>query len=171
MHTTALKACLVIATLATGSASAEVVSSSATHFTLRHTAESSMSASQMWDRLLQPSAWWHPDHTYSGSSQNLTLDAQAGGLWKETWDDNSVAHGEVLLIEKGKTLRLSAPFGPLQSVGAYSVWTISINALDEGCAVTFSETAIGPPTAKLDELASAVDFVKSEAIRRLVGVD
>lgn len=162
------KVLLLLAVILPAPALAEVLSSSATHFSLRHSATSTLSASELWDRLIDPASWWHPDHTYSGDSKNLTLELKAGGLWQESWEENAVAHGEVLFVEKGKTLRMNAPFGPLQSLGAYCIWTISIAPVEDGSTVTFTETAVGPPTAMLNEVAAAVDFVKNEAIQRLV---
>ena len=47
--------------------------------------------------------------------------------------------------------------------------SITIMPAENGTVVTFDEIATGPPTAKLDELAPAVDFVKGEAMRRLTG--
>ena len=164
-----MKKMLLLALLALPAfAIAEVLSSSTTHFSLSHSAPSTLSTEELWDRLVHPESWWHPDHTYSGDSSNLSLDLKAGGLWQETWGESAIAHGEILLIEPGKTLRLNAPFGPLQGLGAYCIWTISIEPAADGSTVTFTETAVGPPTAKLDELAVAVDYVKTEAIQRLV---
>jgi len=148
---------------------AEVVSSSSTHFVLRHEATTPLSPDAAWERLTDPASWWHPDHTYSGDSANLSLEVTAGGLWREDWDGGSVAHGRVLFVAKGRSIRLDAPFGPLQAVGAYTIWTITITPAESGAVVTFDEIATGPPTAKLDELAPAVDFVKGEAMRRLTG--
>ena len=105
---------------------AEVVSSSDTHFVLRHQAASRLSAAALWERLLTPSDWWHPDHTYSGDAGNLTLEPTAGGLWREDWDGGSVAHGQVIAVMRGRMLRMEAPFGPLQGVGARVVWTITV---------------------------------------------
>lgn len=149
-------------------AAAEVVSSSTTHYVLRHEATSARSPEALWERLVAPASWWHPDHTYSGDAANLSLDAKAGGLWLEDWAGGSVAHGEVLLVQRGEVLRMAAPFGPLQGVGAYTVWTITISAADEGSRVVFDEVSTGPATANLAELAGAVDYVKTEAISRLV---
>ena len=155
--------------LAAFASHAEVVSSSSTHFVLRHEATTPLSPDAAWERLTDPASWWHPDHTYSGDSANLSLDVTAGGLWREDWDGGSVAHGRVLMVATGTALRMEAPFGPLQGVGAYTIWTITITPAENGTVVTFDEIATGPPTAKLDELAPAVDFVKSEAMRRLTG--
>lgn len=148
-------------------ASADVVSSSDTHFVLRHEAVSSLAADELWQRLVQPAAWWHPDHTYSGSSDNLSLEPVAGGVWKEEWEGGSVVHGTVIYVREGRVLRMNAPFGPLQELGAYTIWTITVSPDGNGSRVVFDEVSSGPPSANLPELAEAVDFVKTEAIGRL----
>lgn len=158
---------LVAAWLLPAAAPAEVVSASDTHYTLRHEAESDLSPGRLWQRLIEPASWWHPDHTYSGKSENLSLRASAGGLWREDWDGGSVSHGRVLLVRHGKLLRLEAPFGPLQEQGVHAIWTITVSAREGGSTVVFDEVANGPPTASLREMARAVDGVKAEAIRRL----
>lgn len=151
-----------------GQTGAEIVSASDGHSVLRHEATDTRSPDELWARLIDPASWWHPDHSCSGDAANLSLDLEAGGLWLESWPGGSVAHGEVLLVEHGRVLRMSAPFGPLQGAGAHTIWTITISADDDGLRVVFDEVSTGPPGAGLDELAVAVDFVKSEAIGRRV---
>lgn len=152
-------------------AHADVVEAGPDHFVLRQEAASSLSPDEMWERLINPAIWWHPDHTYSGSAAHLSLDVQAGGLWKEEWQAGSVTHGEVIFVNPGVQLRLDAPFGPLQAIGAKTIWTITISADGDGSKVVFDEISHGVPSSKLDELAPAVDFVKTEAIRRLTSVE
>lgn len=154
--------------LAFGAAHGEVIASSEQHFVLRHEAVSARAIDEMWERLIHPETWWHPDHTYSGDAKNLSLDAQAGGLWKEVWAGGSVSHGRVLTVEAGRVLRMDAPFGPLQQLGAYTIWTITLSAVEEGTKVIFDEVSTAPPSANMAETAKAVDFVKSEAMSRLV---
>ena len=148
-------------------AGAEVESSSATHYLLRHEGHSSLSPQALWDRLIVPSSWWSPSHSYSGDANNLSLDLRAGGVWLESWDGGEVMHGRVLLVQEPQVLRLEAPFGPLQGLGAYVVWTISLSADDEGTRVEFVESASGPVSANLEAIAPAVDGVKTEAMLRL----
>ncbi|WP_262693640.1 SRPBCC family protein [Kordiimonas aquimaris] len=149
------------------SALADIVKAKADHYTLKHEATSDMAPAVLWARLIQPEIWWHPEHSYSGVSANLSLDATAGGLWREDWAGGSVAHGEVLSVQTGKQLRLNAPFGPLQGLGVNVVWTITITPEGDGSKVTFDEIANGTSESGLDALAPAVDFVKGEAIKRL----
>ena len=147
---------------------ADVVSASDTHFVLRQEAVSPLPPAQLWQRLIRPADWWHPDHTYSGDAANLSLTAAAGGLWREDWAGGSVAHGEVKYVKHGEALRLEAPFGPLQALGAYAIWTITIEPGEGGSKVVFDEVATAPPGSDMAEMAKAVDYVKSEGIRRLV---
>jgi hypothetical protein len=163
-----LVAILIVSSLSLPTlALAEVVSSSSTHFVLRHEASSALSVDELWQRLVRPETWWHPDHTYSGDSENLSLDAEAGGIWMESWEGGSVAHGTVLYVKEGEVLRMNAPFGPLQALGVYTIWTITISPDGSGSRVVFDEVSNGPPSANLAELAGAVDNVKAEAIARL----
>ncbi|WP_439619843.1 SRPBCC family protein [Hyphomonas sp.] len=160
---------LLLASSAT--AHAEVLAAAPDHYELKQEAVSTLAPGELWDRLIHPEVWWHPDHTFSGASEHLSLDLKAGGLWKETWDDGSVVHGTVLTVLNGKLLRLDAPFGPLQDKGVNVIWTISLAAEGEGTRVTFTETANGTAASGLGELAPAVDYVKTDAITRLVSED
>jgi uncharacterized protein YndB with AHSA1/START domain len=161
-------AAALVAPCLTGPVAAEIVSSSQTHYVLRFEAPSPLPPERLWQRLVTPSSWWHPDHTYSGDAGNLTLDARAGGLWQEQWASGAVAHGTVVYIEHAKTLRLEAPFGPLQALGAHAIWTISLSPHEDGTLVVFDEIATAPQGSNMVEMAKAVDFVKSEAMRRLI---
>lgn len=149
-------------------ATAGIIISAPDHYILKHEAVSTLTPDALWQKLIEPANWWHPDHTYSGDAKNLSLDANAGGVWREDWPDGSVEHGRVLLVLENKQLRLNAPFGPLQETGANVVWTVTISSGDDGTKVTFDEVANGTASSNLDELAPAVDFVKTEAINRLI---
>lgn len=169
-----MKFALTAATIAliSAPATAEIIAASPDHYTLRHEAASDLSTRAMWNRLVHPASWWHPDHTYSGKASGLSLDARAGGLWREDWTGGSVSHGQVLYVKDGEQLRLDAPFGPLQSMAVDVVWTITITEGEGGGSiVVFDEVANGSSASGLNEVASAVDFVKQEAITRLVTAD
>ena len=69
--------------LACTAAHADIVESSDAHYVLKHEATSTLAPDALWARLIVPSSWWHPDHTYSGKAENLSLDPRAGGLWRQ----------------------------------------------------------------------------------------
>lgn len=168
-----MKSVLVLFLLATftASANADVIAASSGHYTLRHEAVSPLAPDAIWNRLVHPETWWSPAHSYSGDAANLSLDLRAGGLWKEEWNGGAVAHGTVLYINPGEQLRLSAPFGPLQSMAVNVVWTITVLPEGSGSRVIFDEVANGSDASNLDKIAGAVDGVKAEAIARLVAVE
>lgn len=158
-----------LALVASPPVSGEVIEATDTHYRLSLSATASSPPAELWNRLVHPERWWNPLHSYSGQAENLSLDARAGGLWREDWDGGSVAHGRVLLVREEQLLRMEALFGPLQGIGAYVVWTITITAEGDGSRVTFDEVATAAPGSKLDELAGAVDGVKEQAINLLTG--
>ena len=106
----------ILTTALASPAGAEVLDSVPGQYRLRREGFSEMLREQLWERLLEPAEWWSLAHTYSGDSGNLALDASVGGYWKETWEGGAVAHGRVILMQAPHTLRLEAPFGPLQGV-------------------------------------------------------
>ena len=159
---------LVVSAALFGTAQAEVVTATPDHFTLKLEADTELSTDEVWARLIDPKSWWLGEHSYSGDSANLSIDPKAGGLWREDWDGGSVWHGTVLQAQPGKVLSLNAPFGPLQGMAVTSVWTISLNAKEDGgTTITFDHVTNGTEASGLDAIAPAVDFVKSEALQSL----
>ena len=147
-------------------ARAEVIASGPDHYTLKQEATSELSPAQVWARVMNPALWWH--HSYSGDSDNFTLDARAGGMWLERWDGGEVEHGRILYIKHGEQLRLDAPFGPLQEMAVRVIWTITVSEHEGGSKVVFDEVASGSSQSGLENIAPAVDRVKAEGLIRLV---
>ena len=159
---------LVFALTIPALAQAEVVTSTPDHFTLKLEAETELSPEETWERLIHPDRWWLSDHTYSADSANLSLEPQAGGVWREDWAGGSVWHGTVLQAQPHQSLVRSAPFGPLQGLAVTSIWTISLQANESGgTVITFDHVTNGTAASQLDQLAPAVDFVKSQALQSL----
>ena len=105
---------------------AEVQSSTDAGFTLVFEAPVTASAEQVQAALGRPAAWWSSSHTYSGDAANITLDLRPGGCWCEALPGGGVKHGEVVLVWPDQRLiRIDAPFGPLQAIGADAVLTMS----------------------------------------------
>ena len=166
-----LKSCLASLSIALAlpiGAHAEVISAAPDHFTLKLEAETELTPDEVWERLIVPADWWLPDHSFSGDSENLSLNPTPGGLWREDWDDGSVWHGTVLQAQPGKVLRLSAPFGPLQDMAVTSIWTITLTPTESGgTLITFDHVTNGSDVSNLQDIAPAVDFVKSQALESL----
>ena len=72
-----LRQALVTASLAglATTASGEILAAAPDHYTLRHEVTSPIAPDKLWERLLMPDSWWHPDHTYTMDAGNLSLKA------------------------------------------------------------------------------------------------
>lgn len=163
---------LVLAGMATGMvmapAMAEVVSSSPARMVIEQRHESEMNRDDLWAKLIEPKEWWL--HSFSGDPGHMTLELEAGGVWREDWDGSSVTHGEVMAVMPAKMLRLHAPFGPMQEMGLATSLTLSLEDSESGgSAVKMVFVANGAEGSGLDGLAPAVDAVWDEALRNLVG--
>ncbi len=112
--------------------------------------------------------WWDPEHTYSGDSGNLSLDARPGGCFCEALPEKGgVRHLEVVFVSPGKTLRLTGALGPLQGSGLAGSMTWSLQANGDSTTVTMTYSIGGYYQGDLPQMAPVVDSVLGSQLRRL----
>ena len=153
--------------LAAGSASAEVTNRSDTGFSLSYERAVAASDEAILAAIARPAAWWSDAHTYSGSASNISVDLRPGGCWCETLPGGGVKHAEAVLVwPEQRMVRFDAPFGPLQSIGADAVLTMTWAEAADGPARTlkWSFVVTGPGAGAM---AEAIDGVMSEQFGRL----
>jgi len=117
--------------------------------------------------LARPSAWWSDAHTYSGSAANLRMDLRPGGCWCEDLPGGGVKHAEAVLVWPERNMvRFDAPFGPLQSLGADAVLTVTWAPAPEGQGrlLKWTFVVVGPGAGAL---ADPVEGVMAEQFGRL----
>jgi uncharacterized protein YndB with AHSA1/START domain len=164
-----MKHLLVAATLTLATtAHAEVVDAQANGFEVKRTALLNAPADKVYAALAQPSQWWNKDHTWSGSSANLSLAPMAGGCFCEKLPNGgSVMHMTVVYAQPGQGLRLFGALGPLQMSGATGHLGWSLAEKDGKTTLTQTYDVGGYRTGGLDKLAPIVDQVLSEQFDRL----
>jgi hypothetical protein len=114
------------------------------------------------------SQWWDPEHTWSGSARNLSIDARAGGCFCEKFGQGgSVQHARVIWAEPGKTLRLEGAFGPLQDMAVNGVLTFKLVPAGTGTKLTMTYRVAGAFTMDAAKLAPLVDQVLTLQLKRL----
>ena len=152
-------------------AHAEVVDAAAGGFTVRTVVEVGKPKGFVYNTLVQEvGAWWHPDHTFSGDSGRLRIDARPGGCFCETLaGGGGVRHLEVVYVAPGETLRLAGGLGPLMAMAVTGSLTFELAAAGDGDATTVTLTyAVGGYRAGgLGELAAPVDGVLAAQMARL----
>ena len=150
-----------------GSAAAEVAARSENGFSLVYERPVTASAEAVLEAVGRPAAWWSDAHTYSGSAANLSVDLRPGGCWCEALPGGGVKHAEAVLVwPEQRMVRFDAPFGPLQSIGADAVLTMTWAEAADGPARTlkWSFVVTGPGAGAM---AEAIDGVMSEQFGRL----
>jgi uncharacterized protein YndB with AHSA1/START domain len=149
-------------------ASAEVKSSSASHFDIDSRIVVPTNPAQTYEALGRIGAWWNGAHTYSGDAANLRLDLRAGGCFCETLPGGgTVEHMRVIQALPASVLRMSGGLGPLQSEALAGTLTWTLRAVEGGTEITSVYLVAGHGRADLTNLAAPVDGVLREQMERL----
>ena len=166
-----MKHLLIAATLAlalAATAHAEVVDAQPNGFEVRREAVINAPADKVYAALTQPSAWWNKDHTWSGSSANLSMAAMSGGCFCERLPNGgSVVHMTVVYAQPGQALRLFGGLGPLQMSGASGHLNWTLSETDGKTTLTQTYDVGGYMKGGLDKIAPAVDGVLGDQFDRL----
>lgn len=154
----------------TGTASpslAKVVDSAENGFTVQHSVTVDASPAKAYQALVNVAAWWHPDHTWSGDSNKLSLEPKAGGCFCERLNgQGSVQHLEVVYADPGKLLRLRGGLGPLQSMGVTGSMSFDFSENAGSTMVTLTYQVGGYYPQGLNTLADVVNEVLSMQLVR-----
>ncbi len=149
-----------------GVARAEVADVSPQGFEIRHSVEIAAPAAKVWEALVRPGRWWNSEHSWSGDSRNLTLDARPGGCWCEALPGGGARHMTVVYVAPDKEMRLEGGLGPFQFTGAsgHMVWALAEK--DGKTTLTWTYDVGGYVKGGIDKLAAPVDGVLGQQIGR-----
>ena len=112
--------------------------------------------------------WWNKDHTYSGSSANLSLKAKVGGCFCERIPPNgAIEHMRVVYARPGTILRLQGGLGPLQAEGVAATLTWTLKAVPGGTEIVQTYVVGGYVRGGAEKLAPIVDKVMAEQLSGL----
>jgi uncharacterized protein YndB with AHSA1/START domain len=137
-------------------------------FTLKIDAHIAASPDKVYAALIEPARWWSADHTFSGDSHNLHLEARAGGCWCETLPNGgSVMHLMVVYVDPGKALRLRGALGPFQGLGVTGALTWKLKPAADGTDLSVTYALGGYNKDGFAELSQAGDSVLTTQVGRL----
>jgi len=159
----------VLVLLGTGRVRAAVVDSTQAGFLVRSEAVFPAPPDSVYRALTgRIGAWWDSEHTFSGDSRNLSLDATPGGCFCERLPEGGgVRHLTVVFASPGRLLRLAGALGPLQGAGVAGSLTWSLSPDPGGTRVRLDYSAGGYFPGGLPGMAPAVDVVLGEQFSRL----
>lgn len=160
---------LVSLSWAASPARAGVADSSAAGFTVRSTIVVRSTPDDAYRALtVDLGKWWNPAHTYSGKSQNLSLDVAGTGCFCEQLDNGGIVrHMTVVYANPGKSLRLQGGLGPIQQMAATGTLTWEFKTTATGLAIEMTYTVGGYDPEGLARFAGVVDRVLAEQMDRL----
>ncbi len=148
---------------------AEVVDSTADGFSTRHTVEITADSDDVYRTLTRGVGdWWDPDHTFSGDSGNLRIEARGGGCFCEKLGKGGeVTHLTVVYAEPGKLLRMRGGLGPLQPLAVSGSMAFTLTEADGITTVELTYTVGGYRPGGLEEWSKPVDGVLGGQLQRL----
>lgn len=148
-------------------AAAEVVSASSNGFEVRETVNLVVPPNIAWTAFSDIGAWWDPEHTYSGSSANLTLNLAPGGCFCERFPDGGgTEQMHVTYVDPGKRIVLTGALGPLLYEATTGVLDVQLKSTAAGSQITLDYRAAGFAKGGAGELATAVDAVLAAQMKR-----
>lgn len=112
--------------------------------------------------------WWSSDHTVSGDSANLYIDARVSGCFCENLGENAgLVHMAVSFVNPGVIMRFTGGLGPLGLMGVAGNMTWEFDEAETGTVVTLQYAVGGYMPGGLDTVAGPVDGVLIEQMTRL----
>jgi uncharacterized protein YndB with AHSA1/START domain len=147
-----------------GTASAAVKSAAEGRLELESTVVVNASPDKVYEAIGKIGSWWDPAHSYGGK---MTLELKPGGCFCEALPGGGIKHGEVVMAMPGKSVRLSAPLGPMQDWGVAAAMTFELKPAEGGqTTVVMSYKASGFSAGQL-KAAPGIDGVVGGQLARL----
>ncbi len=147
----------------------EVTAAGENGFSVHHTVPLDVSPADAYRAITdEVGNWWIADHTWSGDSANLSIDARAGGCFCETLaDGGSMQHMQVTWAQPDKELRMTGGLGPLQMMGVHGGMQWLLEPAENGSVLEYHYTVTGFSPDGLTGLAPIVDAVQGQQLEAL----
>ena len=158
---------MLAAVVAAAPARAEVTTSSANGFEVKHQISLVVPPAKAYASFANIGAWWSKDHTYSGDASKLSLRLIPGGCFCETIDGGGIEHLRVSYVKANEQVVLSGALGPLLYEGVAGSLDVKFEKIAGGTRVTFVYRAAGFARGNGVAYAPTVDTVLGEQVRRL----
>ena len=154
--------------LAASPAAAEVVSASSNGFEVKETVNLVVPPPVAYSAFFDIGAWWDPAHTYSGKSENLSLNLNPGGCFCERFPEGGggIEHMRVTFVDPGKRVIMTGALGPLLYEATTGVMDIQVKTIAGGTQLTLDYKVAGFANGGADKLAAGVDQVLAAQIKR-----
>jgi hypothetical protein len=145
----------------THAASAKVVDSRDSGFTVENTVVVPVDTTTAWNALVDDvDRWWPKDHSWFGKDGKFTIDPVAGGCFCERAGARQALHMTISFVAPGEHLRMLGGLGPLQGMGLGGALDWEFAKVPEGTRITLRYIAGGYTTQDLKKFVVIVDQVQ-----------
>jgi len=149
---------------------AEVLDTGAGGFSVSHTINTGATPADSWSMMTNHiDQWWNPEHSWSGSAENLYMKLVVGGCFCEHLPQTGggVEHLRIIYLNPGVEIRFDGALGPLQTLAVQGRMVWKIAAVGTGSSITFTYRVHGAMEGGFEGIAPAVDGVIREQLERL----
>jgi len=148
-------------------AAAEVVGASSNGFEIRQTIPLVVKPEAAFQAFANLPAWWDPQHTYSGKSENLSFAPAPGGCFCESFPEGGgIEHMRVTYVDPGKRMILTGSLGPLLYEATTGVMDVQVKSTAGGSQLTLDYRVAGFANGGADKLAPIADGVLASQMKR-----
>jgi uncharacterized protein YndB with AHSA1/START domain len=151
-------------------AAADVIDSAPGGFSVKIAVDVASPPADVYRALVERvGTWWSADHTWSGNSENLSIDARPGGCWCERLaNGGGVQHMTVAYVDPEKLLRFRGALGPLQLLAVDGSMTWELTKAGDKTHLQLTYTVGGYSASGLGAtMAKPVDGVLTLQVQRL----
>ena len=139
---------------------AELVSADSNGFEVKIEKLVPVSQPTAYQQFINVGSWWNADHTWFGKSEDLYIEAKAGGCFCEVSGDKQALHMLVSYVNPNKELRMIGGLGPLQAMGVHGGMVWKFEKVDNKTTkIVFNYKVVGRMEGGLDTLAPVVEKV------------
>jgi len=147
---------------------AEVVRQEPDYFQVQSVVEVPHDLDTVFAKFERIQGWWNPDHTFGGDITHFRFDKNQQAL-VETLEDGFVRHLDIVFWKPKSRVVLRGGLGPLLTEVVNGILIFDFKE-EEGVTTLAMKYSVSGKVAqgKLGDWASAVDYVLSEQVQRLV---
>ena len=146
----------------------QVIGSDNHGFQIKIETEVNVEKSIAYQQFLKVNQWWHPDHTWFGKSEKLSIDANVGGCFCEVDGDKQAMHMTISYVDPNNEVKMIGGLGPLQMMGINGGMSWKFEAIDAThTKIIFHYQVSGYVNGGLTKLAPIVDKVQRIQLTRL----
>jgi hypothetical protein len=157
----------ILSLMVAAPASAEVISAGPNGFEVQEVVNLVVPQPGAYAAFGQVGQWWNKDHTYSGDASRMSLQLRPGGCFCEPLEGGGgIEHMRVTFLKPGEQIVLTGSLGPLLYEATAGVMVVSFAKIAGGTRVTMNYRAAGFAKGNGDQLASGVDQVLAEQMKR-----